>query len=537
MDRALWFLLRLRFVAWGRRIARGLQGIKGVLLVAFGMVMLSLLVISAVTQPVHRVDPETLRLYGTGALLAYCVMVVLTSVGEPAVTFSAAEVDFLFPGPFSRRELLAYKILGSAFSSLITAGFMLIWLGRYAHSLLAAFLAVMLVLNFLQLFSMAVAMFSGLMGARAFNIQRKVILFVLTVAIVVAIGHWLQVRQGQGPIQWMAAAEKLPIFRLALAPLRWFTEVFAARRIWPDLVTWASCALLVNLIMVLVVFLLDVQFLEASAAQSERHYARLQRMRSGGVLAGRSGTGKARWGLGEPPVWGGMGPLAWRQMLALMRNLRGVIVFLAMFILFGMGPAFMRSQGRGSGAAIALFFIPMMTLFMLPRLTFDFRGDIDRMDVLKTLPLPPWRLVVGQLITPVLIVSFVQVLVIIVMLVGGAARHVGWVAAMVVPFNFVATAIENLVFLWFPVRAVPTMAVDVQFMGRQWLFFAMKMLMLLAAGGVASMVGTIVYFGTGRNMLPTLISAWIVLGIAGALLVPVVARAFVKFDVTRDTPA
>src|SRR3989440_3142051 len=222
MDRALWFLLRLRFIAWGRRVGRGLHGIKGIVLVVFGVAMLGLLVLSALTQPRHRVDEEALRLYGTGALLAYCVMVVLTSAGEPAVTFTAAEVDFLFPGPFSRRELLAYKILGNMFSSLITATFLLIWLKRFAHSLGAAFLAVVLVLNFLQLFSMAVAMFSGLMGARAFNLQRKVVLFVLTVAVVVGIGHWLQLRQGQGPIQWMAAAEKYSLFRLALAPLRWF---------------------------------------------------------------------------------------------------------------------------------------------------------------------------------------------------------------------------------------------------------------------------------------------------------------------------
>src|SRR5436305_4419573 len=171
MDRALWFLLRLRFTGWGRRIGRGLRGIKGIILVVLGVVMLGVLAFAAIAQPRHMVDGEALRLYGTGALLAYCVMVVLTSAGEPAVTFTAVEVDFLFPGPFSRRELLAYKILGNMFSSLVTAIFLLIWLKRFAHSLGAAFLAVVLVLNFLQLFSMAVAMFSGLMGARAFNLQ------------------------------------------------------------------------------------------------------------------------------------------------------------------------------------------------------------------------------------------------------------------------------------------------------------------------------------------------------------------------------
>jgi hypothetical protein len=131
----------------------------------------------------------------------------------------------------------------------------------------------------------------------------------------------------------------------------------------------------------------------------------------------------------------------------------------------------------------------------------------------------------------------VQVLVIIIMMIGGAPRQVGWLTAMVVPFNFVAAAVENLVFLWFPVRAVPTMAVDVQFMGRQWLFFAMKMMILLAAGSAAALVASIIYFATGKRVFPTLAGAWIGLAIAGALMVPWVARAFVKFDVTKDTPA
>jgi hypothetical protein len=206
-----------------------------------------------------------------------------------------------------------------------------------------------------------------------------------------------------------------------------------------------------------------------------------------------------------------------------------------MFILFGMGPAMLKSQGQW--ARIVLFFIPTMTLFMLPRLTFDFRGDIDRIDVLKTLPLPAWKLVIGQLITPVVIVSIVQLLVIGVMIAGGTPSIVAWLALMILPFNFVATAIENLVFLWFPVRAVPTMAVDVQFMGRQWVFFAMKMMMLVAAGAAAGIVAAVVWFGAGKSVALTLASAWIVLALVGTMLIPIVANAFTKFDVSRDTPA
>ena len=54
-----------------------------------------------------------------------------------------------------------------------------------------------------------------------------------------------------------------------------------------------------------------------------------------------------------------------------------------------------------------------MTVAMLtPLLTFDFRGDIDRIDLLKALPLPAWRMALGQLLAPTLLLTAVQLLVI-----------------------------------------------------------------------------------------------------------------------------
>jgi len=84
---------------------------------------------------------------------------------------------------------------------------------------------------------------------------------------------------------------------------------------------------------------------------------------------------------------------------------------------------------------------------------------------------------------------------------------------------------------------VQTMAVDVQFMGRQWVFLALKAILVSAVAIAAGLVGLIIYKVTGQHMFPTLLGAWIVLGLAGVAMVPLVARAFVKFDVSRDTPA
>ena len=49
-----------------------------------------------------------------------------------------------------------------------------------------------------------------------------------------------------------------------------------------------------------------------------------------------------------------------------------------------------------------------MTTFLTTLAPFDFRGDVDQMALLKTLPAPAWRLALGQVLTPVLIFTLIH---------------------------------------------------------------------------------------------------------------------------------
>ena len=171
-------------------------------------------------------------------------------------------------------------------------------------------------------------------------------------------------------------------------------------------------------------------------------------------------------------------------------------------------------------------------------ITFDFRGDVDRMDVLKTLPIAPSRLVLGQLFAPVLLVTLVQlILVVIVQLAwGGAAELLAVVVAFAVPVNFLLFGLENLLFLWFPTRMLPATPGDVQMMGRYMLLFLLKVLALSVAGGLVAAVAAAVYFASGQRTLPAFAAAWVLVCALAAALVPLVAHAFQRFDVARDTP-
>ena len=56
-------------------------------------------------------------------ILGFCLLIIFGPAGEMAISFTPAEVDFLFPAPFHRRELLIYKLaklfIGAVFVALI----------------------------------------------------------------------------------------------------------------------------------------------------------------------------------------------------------------------------------------------------------------------------------------------------------------------------------------------------------------------------------------------------------------------------------
>src|SRR5438874_5570284 len=199
MHPALWFLLWLRLYGWMRRLGRNLGTVKGVALAILGILFLAPCLFSWVfslfipTQPPPGPEKiEEVRQLGPLALLGFTVLSLLSSAGERGVVaFTPAEVTFLFAGPFSRRQLLAYKIIIAFLSSLLMAVIFLFWLAslRLPSVMLGfGYLAIVLALMFVQLLIMAIGFVAGTIGVQAYNRRRKFIL--LGVAAVALAALW-----------------------------------------------------------------------------------------------------------------------------------------------------------------------------------------------------------------------------------------------------------------------------------------------------------------------------------------------------------
>jgi hypothetical protein len=539
----LWLLIGLQMRGWVRYLARNVRTVKGALLAVVGAAVLLAWLMSLLLSPAAAagaMDPAGVRRYGPLALVGYCLLNVIFSTGERSIYFAPAEVNFLFPGPFSRRGLLAYKVTLTLLVGLPTTLFMCLMVRVRAGWFPAVFTGVLLLYAFMQLFTLLLGLLTSVVGARLYTQARRLVL----AGVVVAAG--LAALQAGGPATGWRLRELLertldtPVWRTLAAPLGWFFEALLAHG--PrELAGYALLAALVDLTLVGGVFGLDAQYLEASAAASARLYARLQRLRGRNVDGGESAPRRrVRTGLPMLPWWGGVGPVLWRQLTSALRGLGRLVLLLVVLGAMLTGPLLAGAlEDEGALLGLVMAAVVWVTVFLTALVPFDFRGDIDRLATLKTLPLPAWRLAIGQLLTPVLLLSLLQWLVLagVAAFAWGQRDKVLLCALYVPPFNFLLFALENLLFLLFPVRLMASTPGDFQALGRNVLLAFGKMLGLGIAFGAAGVAFVLAWLVSGRNVWAGVAASWLVLALAGAALVPLVALAFRAFDVGRDTPA
>jgi hypothetical protein len=334
MDPALRTLLKLRWRGLRRRMLRNLKTRNGaVLTVVGGLMLLGWIVPNVMMAGAARghVDPATVRAIIPLGLLAFCLLSVLQFGGKTGVHFTGAEIDFLFSGPFTRRELLVYKLLpgaaGALFTALIFSAVFLI----YVTSWIAAFVGFWLTMIFVQLFSTAAVLIGQTVAERAYTRFRRVLL--LVGFGLVGLGVWWGFSNiDEGGL--------LPVVRqfhdswagmLLLAPFDVFGRTITAQTVLPELVCWGSIALVMNLALLALVLRLDVNYMESSIAVNQKIYRRLRQMRrSGGMVWAGKTTAGVR--LPRLPWLAGAGPIARRQLISAVRSAPGVVVFLLLML-------------------------------------------------------------------------------------------------------------------------------------------------------------------------------------------------------------
>ncbi|NNL18181.1 MAG: hypothetical protein HKP37_05510, partial [Boseongicola sp.] len=361
---------------------------------------------------VANIDPEAIRdqisTFMPLGLLGMTLLTVLLTTG-PSFHFSPTEVNFLFVGPFSRRDLILYKFIAYAAGAALSAALIAPFAQAQTGSVLSAFGATLLTLLFVQLNSAAAGMaWQAFEGNRFARLKWPVAAMVTAIAIAAMAHAWAA--PDHTVFDLLSDVRHSWIGTVILSPYIVFAELFLAKYLLSQMVFWASLAILVNAALLWAIIMLDGRTSERSLRENTRLSNRWERMKLGGSFWATERTEVPSIRLA--PKLGGLGPIAWRQAIKAVRNSSKVI---AVFILIAACSAPLASAVgiplTDDGALVTIFFF---FAYILPRtLICDFRGDLSRMETYKTLPITPWRICTGQLVVQVLL-SYIVILAMIV---------------------------------------------------------------------------------------------------------------------------
>ena len=262
--------------------------------------------------------------------------------GMEGIHFTAAEVDFLFSGPFSRRQLLLYKLTSGVFAAFFTALFFSIMLMRYASLWTAVFLGFFLTMVFMHLLTTALVLAGQTLAERMYTRrERRLMLIILGLVVVCC-------RAPASRLFSIRVSRKRPA-ECAVRPsgfgslCRWnrLFGQFPPNRFFPDLIGWALAAAAVDLALLAIVVRIDVNYMESSLVASQKRYAMLQRRRSTGRMVVKP---HVAWRVPQLPWLGGAGPIAWRQLTTAIRSIHGLLIIFLIFLCLAAGPLLSKMQ-------------------------------------------------------------------------------------------------------------------------------------------------------------------------------------------------
>jgi ABC-2 type transport system permease protein len=517
-------------------------------------------------------SPENLALYESiGALFLLTIMLLAWIIphSRAALTFTEAEVAFLFPAPISRRGLIHFKLLRSQTAILFTTLLLTLFTNRiggnpWIHA--AGWWLILSTLN-LHLLGSSFAL-TMLLDRGITNWQRRLGILALVLALAVVLVLWARQTMPafdlsrledldavKGFAQQFLTAGPVPYL---LYPLRLVVRPYLAPSAFAFLYALGP-ALLLLLLHYGWVVRSNVAFEESSVEASRKLAEKVAAVRSGNWQAAQKQPRSKRppfklRSTGPPAV-----ALFWKNLISAGQafTLR-VWLSMALFAVFasiGFGQA---SGGSSVRPVLAMIAAVLMFWSLLIGPQFcrqDFRQDLPLADMLKAYPLRGWQLALGELLAPAVVLTGIQWFLLILvfgLFANQAAANIGWPcwlglgfgAALILPMlNLITLQIPNAATLLFPAwfQAAKGSAQGIEVTGQRLIFMVGQLLVFIVALVPAAALFAGVFFlvrmllGTATAIPLASVVAAIVLAVEAAAGVMLLGWLFERFDVAAET--
>jgi ABC-2 type transport system permease protein len=495
---------------------------------------------------------------------------------EAGLRFSEAEIAFLFPAPVSRRGLVLVSLLKNQLLILFSSLFLSLMFnrtsvagGRLIHAL--GWWVILSTLNFhTTAASLTVARWAQIRPD--FARLRRIVL--ILIALITALAAWSFYRSASPPespglspdLQLIASlGQSLDsgFLHFLLLPFTWVVAPFLAFDLESFLRAFIPAFFLLVALYAWIVRL-EVPFEDGSIALAEKRSLLRSGRHFGPVFPRQAGLKPLRDPFrladhGRPET-----AFLWKNLFAIQSwfNLRLFLTAIGLT-----AAAAWSTSSPTHGLSRGSHFAPLVlagsamlaayTLLAGPQLLrHDLRGDLANADILKTYPLAGWQVVLGELLTPLAILSGLLWLALLtaVWALGRLGGDMAWfspslrivftvcLAVIIPPVCVLQLLIPNGAALLFPswFQATRTRGGGVEVIGQRLIFAGGQFLAILAALVPAVTMAALIVFASqwliglaAASILATLAVLSIVIGEAWCGLWWLGVR-FEKFDVSSE---
>jgi hypothetical protein len=522
-------------------------------------------------QPVNlAVSPEHRLLFESlGALVLFVIVLLawLIPHERAALTFTEAEVAFLFPAPITRRTLIHFKLLRSQLGIFFSSLFLTLISRRFGGNVWIHALGWWLILSTLNLHFLGCSFArTMLLDHGVSNRLRRLLVFGLAAAMAGSVWVWAKrtlPELGSADTANLNAildyAQRVltagPALYL-LYPFRLVVRPFLAPGAAAFFGALAPALLLFLLHYVWVVYS-DVAFEEASVEASQKLAVRIAAARAGNWQGAKKNQKAKRPWFRLAATGPSATALLWKNLIGVGQAFSprlwfSLIVVVVVAVGVGMGNA-----GRGQSLlflmalliAIALGY----SLLLGPQLLrLDFRQDLPLADLLKTFPLRGWQIALGEILAPVVVLAAFQWL----LLVFGAALvfylpgrqtalllAIALGAAVLLPvLDVLLLLIPNAAVLLFPswIQTGKDSPRGIEATGQRLIFALGQLLVLALALLPAAITFVGVFFllklalGYAAAVPFAALVAAIILAVEAGFGVMLLGRLFERFDVSEE---
>jgi ABC-2 type transport system permease protein len=515
------------------------------------------------------ISPEHAWLMEPLAALVLFIVVLLAWLipHERAVlTFTEAEVAFLFPAPVSRRTLVQFKLLRSQLRILFSALFFTLLSHRFGGNIWIHAAGWWLVLSTLNLHFLGSSFTRTLLLDHGIsNWLRRLMVLVLAAAAVGGVWFWAKntfptpdhfdATDINSTLDYLGKILTTGPALYLLYPFRLLVRPFFASDA-PEFFAVLAPALLLFLLHYLWVIFSDVAFEEASLAASQKMAARVAAVRAGNWMgAGKNQKARRAW-FKLAPTGPAFMALLWKNLLGMGRGVPMRLWIMIAVVLVFFVFTFSRG-GHGQNltvmAAVILASLLGYSLLLGPQfLRLDFRRDLPQADILKTFPMRGWQIALGEILAPVVVLAGFQWLLllpttVLIFYLPGTNQTlflmIALSAVFVLPImDFILLLIPNAAVLLFPswVQAGKDSPRGIEATGQRMIFAVGQLLILLLALLPAALAFTGVYFLFKFMLGPVLpvffaaLAGSVILAVEAGLGVLLLGKFFERFDVTEE---